>query len=446
MSLINDMLKDMKRQGGNTERPTAVARPVRQKAPEPDVPPTPGGFDDIVMYNPYAQTGSADYAGSERLKSNLPLRYAMLVVAGLGLAAAVHFGLKENKHAAASLVANDPIYSLAHKTYDKAYSLFVPDKAAPLSSVMVAKTERMDLPMPVPSRMRAPGESKNAPAAPESLSRVSTLVNSGFAALLQQEDVKRALPTNVTPPEQMRPVLAAAPTMPMQAGFEEQAFMEKGSSGTMSKVNRAEERRINEVIEDAQQYIRIGGAGEGEQRVLEALGKNPAHHGLRVALVGTLLAQKKYDQAHETLATGLKIHPDDAEYYYLAAKTFAAEGLLDKAVGQLLIAPPRIHEHPEYYGLLAGLYQKQQRHDLAIQMYWDLVELFPNNSRWWTALGISLESTQADQMALDTYLRALSVGGLEPELRDFVNKRVKQLSSRSDIVVGDTSTLGLATR
>jgi MSHA biogenesis protein MshN len=88
---------------------------------------------------------------------------------------------------------------------------------------------------------------------------------------------------------------------------------------------------------------------------------------------------------------------------------------------------PLARDYSDYYALLAALYQRVARHADAARIYQGLVEVFPGRAVWWMGLGISLQSLDKPAGALTAYRRALKAQGLQPELKKFVQQRIRLL-------------------
>jgi MSHA biogenesis protein MshN len=98
------------------------------------------------------------------------------------------------------------------------------------------------------------------------------------------------------------------------------------------------------------------------------------------------------------------------------------------ALDTLLATLPYAGNNAEYQGFLAGVLQRDQRHAEAAQHYRDALTLAPNNAVWWMGLGISLQAEQHLPEAREAYTQARVKGGLTPELKAFVERRLEQLA------------------
>jgi cytochrome c-type biogenesis protein CcmH/NrfG len=73
--------------------------------------------------------------------------------------------------------------------------------------------------------------------------------------------------------------------------------------------------------------------------------------------------------------------------------------------------------------LVAASYQRLDEHEDAVKYYRLALAQDANNARNWIGLGISQEHTAALAEALNSYQRAVKLGGLNSRLRAFVAAR-----------------------
>ena len=81
----------------------------------------------------------------------------------------------------------------------------------------------------------------------------------------------------------------------------------------------------------------------------------------------------------------------------------------------------------DYQAFFAALLQRQNRHNEAIAHYQIVLQLAPNNAIWLMGYGISLRAVQRNAEAKDAFKRALETQTLSPELREFVQQKLKGL-------------------
>jgi MSHA biogenesis protein MshN len=77
--------------------------------------------------------------------------------------------------------------------------------------------------------------------------------------------------------------------------------------------------------------------------------------------------------------------------------------------------------------LVAASYQRLDEHENAVKHYQLALAQDANDARNWIGLGISQENTAALEDALNSYRRAVELGGLNSRLRAFVAARSSTL-------------------
>ncbi|MES2212147.1 MAG: tetratricopeptide repeat protein [Pseudomonadota bacterium] len=229
--------------------------------------------------------------------------------------------------------------------------------------------------------------------------------------------------------EAPRPKLASLKTLSVSGASSESAKDEM----MLRPLTYTEPKGVMQLLSKTQALHRIGGSDEAIRLLLTGIQQYPNTRELRAHLASIYLDLGQLDEAERTLQMGMRLDAKHLAYARLLARVYASKQQLPEAITLLIDSAPSMNEEPEHYSLLAALYQQQGRHDLASQLYWELLSLYPDSGRWWTGLGISLEANKAPQMALESYAKALGTTALEPKLRMFVNQRVGELSKRDDI-------------
>ena len=180
----------------------------------------------------------------------------------------------------------------------------------------------------------------------------------------------------------------------------------------------------------SQAAIRLAQRGqllEAYDNLLQFLGDNPQGHKSREALVTLMMAQLDYYQAGEALRQGLALAPQHPPYKKLQARLLMAQGRNAEALQLLRQRPPELLQDREYHDLLASLYQRAGEHENAVLVYQSLLASDPAESRWWVALGISLEALERTGEAVASYRRSLQGRELSVEIRQYSQNRIRSL-------------------
>ena len=171
--------------------------------------------------------------------------------------------------------------------------------------------------------------------------------------------------------------------------------------------------------------LQQGEHARGQQLWQQALEGHPPHLASREGLAGLYLNQGQRDKAMALLEEGLNLHPGHGQFAMLLARLQMEGNDLALATRTLEHALNRQVQSADYIAFLAALYQRQQHFEPSINSYQRALSMQPNQSTWWMGLGISLEGAARPSEARQAYQEALQRGGLSPELRDYVQQRLR---------------------
>ncbi len=164
-----------------------------------------------------------------------------------------------------------------------------------------------------------------------------------------------------------------------------------------------------------------------EKSLHQALAMEPGHIKARELLSGIYIKQGRWVEASELLREGLTYSPEHLTFSKLYARALMQLNKDVQAIAVLKRYAPQMQSDPNYFALLAALYQRQNQHDEAAEVYARLVSLKPNNGVWWVGLGISLEALGRNQDALQAYGRARKTGNLRNEVARYTDNRLLAL-------------------
>lgn len=159
--------------------------------------------------------------------------------------------------------------------------------------------------------------------------------------------------------------------------------------------------------------------------LLEALvQKSPGFLLARQTLVSLLVQQNKRVKAEQFLQIGLEQQPNYLPFIEIKARMLADAGKTASALSWLERASPSMAEHPDYYALIAALYQRQGHAAIAAKLYEKLLTLKPDNALWWMGLAIADETLGEHIAAQTAYARADNSDKLSPELKAYIETRM----------------------
>jgi Flp pilus assembly protein TadD len=158
------------------------------------------------------------------------------------------------------------------------------------------------------------------------------------------------------------------------------------------------------------------------------LKKMPTFIPARRLLMNLLIQQQKYDEAEKVLQIGLKQQPGASAFILGLARIQISRAQYNVALTTLQSINPPLQGNSNYYGLMAGLYERLGQPQRAIDLYQQLLVQYPDKAVWWLGLGVCLEATGRSEEALAAYQRAGGSGALNPQLQEYVNNRIQKLA------------------
>lgn len=167
---------------------------------------------------------------------------------------------------------------------------------------------------------------------------------------------------------------------------------------------------------------------EADDALRQALQLWPGFTDARVLLIARLLAQGDLDGANEQLQAGLGHTPGDVHLVDLRARWLAASGELGAALQVLHETRPALNEHPDHYALLAALSRQADQHQVAVDIYRELLAVWPDNGIWWLGLAMSLEAAGHADGARQAYARVLDKPGVPADLAAYARQRQQVLN------------------
>jgi MSHA biogenesis protein MshN len=175
--------------------------------------------------------------------------------------------------------------------------------------------------------------------------------------------------------------------------------------------------------------LQQGRPNAAETDFRDALKQDPSHAGACQALLGLLLDSGRNTEAEEVLRKALEINPRQPRHAMLLARLEVERGEVTGAVNTMVGALPYVQSDPDYHAFLAALLQREGRHREAIDYYRSALRGVPGNGVWMMGLGISLRAAAQSAEARDAFQRAIDSNQLSPELRNFVERQLRELSA-----------------
>jgi tetratricopeptide (TPR) repeat protein len=222
----------------------------------------------------------------------------------------------------------------------------------------------------------------------------------------------------------------AAQPAPQNAVVEQPDIADVADSPAV--VKRARELRPSEraanIFSKARTQLSRGEVAEAEANLKRALAINPTLHDARKLLAAVMLRERRKSEAAELLDQGLAQAPAQTDFLIIRARIYTEEGNITAAIALLESQKPALSQSADYYALLAALYQRNNRHEAAANLYGNMLKLNPSQPVWSMGLGISLEAMGQNDAARDAYERALQSGLSGEDVRRFVSGRLQALN------------------
>jgi hypothetical protein len=146
----------------------------------------------------------------------------------------------------------------------------------------------------------------------------------------------------------------------------------------------------------------------------------------REMLVALLIKKGAWQKANNILMVGLNKHPTYAPFMKLKAHILIEQGKTEAAITFLQKISSSFTDDPEYFALLAALYQQQGQFMRAAGYYNQLTKIQPQKATWWVGLGVSLESAGKKNAANEAYNRAYNSLEVPPDLIAFLADKIKK--------------------
>jgi len=210
------------------------------------------------------------------------------------------------------------------------------------------------------------------------------------------------------------------------------AVEEKEATAPVEKSRLAIKRRqlsaeelVQQKMSQAEQAIENNKADKAEALFEEILLLKPEQKEARKQLAALWFGRQAYQGAINLLAQGLALAPKDTDFRLMKARLYLAQGNKEQAYQVLAVMPDTVNS--EYQLALANTAQQLGKFDAAIGAYKILLQMQPQNSRWWLGLAVAHDSHGEFSKAVQSYRSAIGQGGLSDSAANFARQRVTEL-------------------
>lgn len=254
-----------------------------------------------------------------------------------------------------------------------------------------------------------PAEQAGAlPLAPETglpESPADTMLASAPSALVEQP-VALAADDAPAPPSDAEPSASTLVRMPAQVNFRELDLKQ---------------------VQDALSLWQQGQQSAALDSLQRFASANPQAHQSREILAKLMVQQGDMIGALEQADLGLAIQPDHYGYKKVKARVLMAAGVPAEAADLLALRAPSLAGDSEYHELLAASRLASQKYAEALASYEALSASAPLDARWWYGVAAAQDALGSSFEAVQSYERALQLGGLTPMLRESSQQRIASI-------------------
>jgi MSHA biogenesis protein MshN len=223
----------------------------------------------------------------------------------------------------------------------------------------------------------------------------------------------------------MEPLKPAAATKPKVAA---------PAPKLVAKPSVDKRERVRSANDNAESHFRRaalllnhGRVSEAEEQLVAALQVDPRHSAARQAYVSLLLEQQRISTARRVLQEALVLEPAQPAFALALARIHAAERDYAAALAVLDRAAPVGHGAADFQAFRGAMLQRLGRHDEALVAYQNAVRDGAPPATAWIGYAISLEAVGKRSEAAQAYRRALTIGPLAAEARDYAESRARAL-------------------
>lgn len=255
-----------------------------------------------------------------------------------------------------------------------------------------------------------------------------------------------AAPASIAPSDGLEPFASAGADA--DADFEPNAFPDadhvyspslgdpaalriEPSERERERAERAErDARRTGALASARRLRAAGRFEEADAQYAEIVLLAPSDPVPVVEWADVLVELDRMPDANRLLDEARERAPRDQTLLLAKARLLERTGDRDAAIALLDRSGLALTEAPDVHALAAAYLQRAGRHEAAIDRYEQILRRFPEESRGWMGLGISLEAVGRKQEARDVYRIALSVGPLPGDTRHWVTGRLAALGEK----------------
>jgi MSHA biogenesis protein MshN len=294
-------------------------------------------------------------------------------------------------------------------------------------------TTKEETPPPLPANANVPVQAATAPAAPAPTVEKALKDNPVVSESLLEPASRLSLELSTATQEPERAVSkpaakAKSVAQPPVAAKVKPAAEQPSPPGISKQVRQETPQQLaEEEYRKAVVSLQQGQQVEAQEGFRRALQFDPNFTASRLALAGLLLQGRQMAEAERVLRKGLELDNRQPGFAMMLARVQLDKGDIRAALETLRRTLPYTTGNADYHALMAALLLRDARYTDSVEHYRTALSLKPAGV-WYMGLGVSLQALQRLPEAHDAFQKAMESGELNPELRAFVEQRLKQIS------------------
>jgi len=153
-------------------------------------------------------------------------------------------------------------------------------------------------------------------------------------------------------------------------------------------------------------------------------------------LASLYIDEGSYEEAQRVIQNAFYRMPNNILLRKSYAYILFQLGEYKNALSTLAYLSPALKTHQDYYSLMAQVYIKLEKYEMAVQLYRQLLVSDPTNGRYWLGLAIGLQQEGKSDLAMQAYTSALKSNNVSPPVIAYINSQLNQLNS---VQTGDST-------
>jgi MSHA biogenesis protein MshN len=188
-----------------------------------------------------------------------------------------------------------------------------------------------------------------------------------------------------------------------------------------------ERERVETEFRRGMAALGAGDATEAEDKLRAALAIDPTVDKARQALLGLYIERGRREDAEQLLEDRLRVDRRPAGFALALARLQLERGANSDALATLQRSLPSGEASADYQAMLANALGRLGQHKQAAERFEMAARLSPRNPVWLMGLGVELRADNRSSEARAAFQRARELGGLNPQLANFVDRQISEL-------------------